>query len=166
MGHCIELDTAQSVKDSESIDVFDVILQASGWDEARRGRCAKAMWAEFSHRGFGNTDRAYWMSRMKYRVQTIEGRYTEVFDVYDAYLESDYTDLSDGSSEVTYEHEDTPNTVAATDSTRYLSSRDTTRAKSFSGLPATTLRDDLDAVKDPYRTFALEFTDMFCGRLW
>lgn len=159
VGCCIELETPQSIKDTQDMDVFEIISEGSAYQE----KIVKAMWAMYRNRGIGDTDIETWLTALQDMYDSLYEGYSQRFAVYEAYLQTDYTDLSDGSSEVVYEHEDTPSTAVIT--TKYLATRDTTKVKSFSGLPATTLKDNLDAVQDPYRSFAYEFKNLFYARV-
>lgn len=160
MGCCIELETPQSILDETQVDVFAALCASSPY----KVKIANALWSAYRHRGIGSCDTEHWKAELKDTYDGLYEEYSQRFKVYEAYLLTDYTDLSDGSSEVTYEHEDTPSTAIGTD--KYLASRDTTKVKSFSGLPATTLKQNLEAVEDPYRRFAEEFKGLFYARLF
>lgn len=158
---CIHLDTPASIQTRDSEDVFDSTHVLSGNDpeSARYQKMYAALWARFRYRALGHTDKPYWIQCMKDRYAEIKATYAEKFDVYEAYLETEYTDLAEGSSKTVYKHEDVPDT--ATTTAEYLDTRDTTDNKVYAGLPQTTVKAALQDVQDPYADFAREFDALF-----
>ena len=176
MGCCIILETPQSILQDDEVDVFETVMDGA-FSDTERTACVKALWARFRYRGLGSQDRDYWLQNMKDRLSAIQQSYAEKFAIYEAYLESDFSDLAGSVTEhkvttaprqQTTTGEDMPDTAVGTSS--YLSDRqtlttieteDNETTKVYTGLPQSTLLDALGHVQDPYEMFAKEFDKLF-----
>lgn len=182
---CCDIETPQSIKTEDNIDVFDTshILHTFA-PSARAGYYTKvhnAMWTMYRYRGIGHIDRDYWIEAMSDRVDLIANKYLEAFEIYEKYLQDkEYRDLAESSSRREFregvrttdsQNENLPSTGTAG---TYLSDRSTVETghmradekdvetvKVYAGLPQSTLKQALQDLADPYIMFAREFSSMF-----
>lgn len=157
---------ASILADDPTADVFKTLLGGDSDDANHPYRSEEyaALWARFRYRGIGNCDLTYWQQCLADRFAEIKQKYEAKFKIYAGFIASSFEDLTDGSSTVQYEHEDMPDTAASAGT--YLSTRDKTTVKTYSGLASTTARQAVDDVPDPYTEFAAEFDRLFVGRMY
>lgn len=182
---CCDIETPQSIKTEDNVDVFDDfhILDTFRLSFLRPyyGKVYNAMWTMYRFRGIGHTDRDYWIETMADRVVLIANKYLEAFGIYEKYLQDkEYKDLAESSSRREFregvrttdtQNENLPSTGTAG---TYLSDRSTVETghmradekdvetvKFYSGLPQSTLKQAMQDLTDPYIMFAREFSGMF-----
>lgn len=169
----LSVPTPQSILDDTSDDILEIPQDAGGitydlqMTNTQREKATKALWSRFANRPIGHTDTTYWRSIFLQKVYELDRAYALKMSLYDAKTaDAGWQDLAQeiGDSTVTTEREDTPSTVVPV-SGQYLSSRDTVSgiSKLYEGTPQDTLRKALDAIGDPYRDFAAEFSAMFAS---
>ena len=142
------IETPQSIKDQDSIDVFEQIIPNTAFEYTKK---RNELWNRYRYRGIGSCDRAYWIQCMKDRYNLIEDTWDtkiKAWNTYQAKITADGISFAQGSSKETQtdtrsfttahtgtitdggdngksvtEREDTPDNPAGT--SRYLSERTT-----------------------------------------
>ena len=166
MSCCQCVDTPQSIKDADNVDVFEQIIPATAYEYLKK---REELWARYRYHGLGSCNRAYWIQCMKDRYALIEDTWDIKIQAWKQYVASltptiDFSQSSNtGSSTVTVEREDTPDNPAGT--TVYLSERSKT-STSYSGeihegLGSKTVDDYIKAVPDPWDGFTSQFRQLF-----
>lgn len=159
---CQCIDTPQSIKDADNVDVFEQIIPATAYEYLKK---REELWARYRYHGLGSCDRAYWIQCMKDRYALIEDTWDVKIRAWKQYFASVSTtvDFSAGSYENTTitEREDTPDNPAGT--TVYLSDRSTTNmtGKTYDDLESKTVDDYIKAVPDPWDGFTSQFRQLF-----
>lgn len=160
------IDTPQSIKTADNVDVFEQIIPATAYQYAKK---RSELWARYRYHGLGSCDRAYWIQCMKDRYNLIEDTWDVKIKAWEQYLTSisssiDFSQSSNsGSNTVTTEREDTPDNPAGT--TVYLSERSKTTSsytgENYEGLESKTVDDYIKAVPDPWDGFTSQFRQLF-----
>ena len=159
---CQCIDTPQSIKDADNVDVFEQIIPATAYEYLKK---REELWARYRYHGLGSCNRAYWIQCMKDRYALIEDTWDVKIRAWKQYAASVSTtvDFSAGSYENTAvtEREDTPDNPAGT--TVYLSDRSTTNmtGKTYADLESQTVDDYIKAVPDPWDGFTSQFRQLF-----
>ena len=159
---CQCIDTPQSIKDADNVDVFEQIIPATAYEYLKK---REELWARYRYHGLGSCNRAYWIQCMKDRYALIEDTWDIKIRAWKQYAASVSTtvDFSAGSQQYTLvnEREDTPDNPAGT--TVYLSDRTTARydGKNYDGLESKTVDDYIKAVPDPWDGFTSQFRELF-----
>lgn len=162
MSCCQCIDTPQSVKDRDNVDVFEQIIPATAYEYLKK---REELWARYRYHGLGSCDRSYWIQCMKDRYALIEDTWDVKIRAWKQYAASVSTtvDFSQSSAEskTVYEHEDCPDSPAGT--TVYLANRNTTtyEGKNYDGLESKTVDDYIKYVPDPWDGFTSQFREMF-----
>ena len=162
-GCCITVETPQSIKDRDNVDVFEQIISATAYQYAKK---RSELWARFRYHGIGSCDRAYWIQCMKDRYALIEETWDIKIKAWEQYVTSvsSGVDFSASSTETktVSEREDTPDNPAG--NTIYLADRNTVTfdAKNYTGLESETVDDYIKAVPDPWDGFTSQFRRLFC----
>lgn len=141
------IDTPQSIKDADNVDVFEQIIPNTAYQYTKK---RSELWARYRYHGLGSYNRAYWIQCMKDRYNLIEDTWDvkiEAWITYQTAIATDGVKFNQGSSDetvtdtrsfttahtgtisdsgsnggtVTTETEDTPDNPAGT--TKYLSNR-------------------------------------------
>lgn len=117
-GCCITVETPDSIKTSDNVDVFETVVSASYG--SYRQICMDRLWQLYRYRMIGSCDRAFWLQCMKDRADLILPKYGTIFDAYSA---ADFSEMEAGGYTMVTESqsEDMPQTTA--DTTEYLSNR-------------------------------------------
>ena len=166
--NAIAIETPQSIKDKDNVDVFEQIIPNTAYSYAKK---RSELWARFRYYGIGSCDRAYWLQCMKDRYALIEDTWDTKIKAWDAYQTSitangiDFSQRSgESNSSNKVEREDTPDSPAG--NTIFLSDRTTTTGhndyKEFDDLEAETVDGYIKAVPDPWDGFTSQFTRLFC----
>ena len=160
------IDTPQSIKTADNVDVFEQIIPATAYQYAKK---RSELWARYRYHGLGSCDRSYWIQCMKDRYNLIEDTWDVKIKAWEQYLTSisssiDFSQSSNsGSNTVTSEREDTPDNPAGT--TVYLSERSKTTSsytgENYEGLESKTVDDYIKAVPDPWDGFTSQFRQLF-----
>ena len=156
------IDTPQSIKTADNVDVFEQIIPATAYQYAKK---RSELWARYRYHGLGSCDRSYWIQCMKDRYNLIEDTWDVKIKAWEQYLSSiDFSQSSNsGSNTVTTEREDTPDNPAGT--TIYLSERSKTTSsytgENYEGLESKTVDDYIKAVPDPWDGFTSQFRQLF-----
>ena len=156
------IDTPQSIKDADNVDVFEQIIPATAYEYAKK---RSELWARYRYHGLGSCNRAYWIQCMKDRYNLIEDTWDVKIRAWKQYVASVSTtvDFSVGSQEYSTitEREDTPDNPAGT--TVYLSDRSKTTYSGdiHEGLESETVDDYIKAVPDPWDGFTSQFRMLF-----
>lgn len=159
----IMIETPQSIKERDNIDVFEQIIANTEYEYNKK---RSELWARFRYHAIGSCDRTYWIQCMIDRYELIKETWDIKIRAWKQYAASvsSTVDLSASSSEMKtiYEHEDTPDNPAGT--TVYLSDRNTTTStvKNYDGLESQTIDDYIKYVPDPWDGFTSEFNKLFC----
>ena len=156
------IDTPQSIKDRDNVDVFEQIIPATAYEYAKK---RSELWARYRYHGIGSCNQSYWIQCMKDRYVLIEDTWDIKIRAWKQYAASvsATVDFSAGSQEYTLinEREDTPDNPAGT--TVYLSDRTTTKynGKNYEDLESKTVDDYIKYVPDPWDGFTSQFREMF-----
>ena len=156
------IDTPQSIKDTDNVDVFEQIIPATAYEYAKK---RSELWARYRYHGLGSCNRAYWIQCMKDRYMLIEDTWDVKIRAWKQYAASVSTtvDFSAGSQDysIVTEREDTPDNPAGT--TVYLSDRSKTvySGDIKEGLESKTVDDYIKAVPDPWDGFTSQFRQLF-----
>lgn len=159
---CQCIDTPQSIKDADNVDVFEQIIPATAYEYAKK---RSELWAKYRYHGIGSCNRPYWIQCMKDRYNLIEDTWDVKIRAWKQYAASVSTtvDFSAGSQQYTLinEREDTPDNPAGT--TVYLSDRTTTKydGKNYDDLESKTVDDYIKYVPDPWDGFTSQFRELF-----
>ena len=159
---CQCVDTPQSIKDADNVDVFEQIIPATAYEYLKK---REELWARYRYHGLGSCDRAYWIQCMKDRYALIEDTWDIKIRAWKQYAASVSTtvDFSAGSQEYSTvtEREDTPDNPAGT--TVYLSDRTKTEysGKQYADLESKTADDYIKYVPDPWDGFTSQFRNLF-----
>lgn len=159
---CTCVDTPQSIKDTDNVDVFEQIIPATAYEYLKK---REELWARYRYHGLGSCDRAYWIQCMKDRYALIEDTWDIKIRAWKQYAASVSTtvDFSAGSQEYSTvtEREDTPDNPAGT--TVYLSDRTKTEysGKQYTDLESKTVDDYIKYVPDPWDGFTSQFRELF-----
>lgn len=163
MSNCCQcIDTPQSIKDADNVDVFEQIIPATAYEYLKK---REELWARYRYHGLGSCNRSYWIQCMKDRYALIEDTWDIKIRAWKQYAASVSTtvDFSAASSETStlYEREDTPDNPAGT--TVYLSDRSKTvySTKDYEGLESKTVDDYIKTVPDPWDGFTSQFRQLF-----
>lgn len=159
---CQCIDTPQSIKDADNVDVFEQIIPATAYEYLKK---REELWARYRYHGLGSCNRAYWIQCMKDRYALIEDTWDVKIRAWKQYTASVSTtvDFSAGSYENTTvtEREDTPDNPAGT--TVYLSDRTSIQmnGKTYENLESKTVDDYIKSVPDPWDGFTSQFRELF-----
>ena len=162
MSCCQCIDTPQSIKDADNVDVFEQIIPATAYEYLKK---REELWARYRYHGLGSCNRSYWIQCMKDRYALIEDTWDVKIRAWKQYAASVSTtvDFSQSSAETktVYEHEDCPDSPAGT--TIYLADRNTTtyEGKNYDGLESKTVDDYIKYVPDPWDGFTSQFRELF-----
>lgn len=135
------------------------------WSEKRT-----ALWVRFHDTGIGNDDVDYWVRCMKGKAGEIETEYDMKFRVFAEYKArfdlAASVDLSDGrvESESVNRNYDPPEVaIQGATADDYLSDQNRTdfTQRTFGGLEPETVREYMDAIRDPHEDYAREFDRLF-----
>lgn len=148
-------------------DVFETIIPDT---DAYYTEKRAALWARFSDRGLGNSDKIYWERCMTNKAAEIEERYDiklRVFSEYKSRLAlAASVDLADSSMESKSVNKlfDPPEvTVANADATSFLADQNQTEytQTTHGGLEPETVAEYMAAVRNPFEEWAREFDKLF-----
>ena len=162
----ITIETPQSIKDADNVDVFEQIISNTAYQyQTKRNE----LWARYRYRGIGSCDRAYWIQCMKDRYALIEETWDIKIRAWEQYNTSvastvDFSQSSATSTTTTtVEREDTPDNPAG--NTVYLSDRTKSTVaysgETYEGLESETVRDYIQAIPDPWDGFTSQFRKLF-----
>ena len=160
---CQCIDTPQSIKDADNVDVFEQIIPNTAYEYLKK---REELWARYRYHGLGSCNRAYWIQCMKDRYALIEDTWDVKIKAWKAYqtrISGNGIDFSASSfeSQTVVQREDTPDNPAGT--TVYLSDRSTTdyNGKNYQDLESQTVDDYIKAVPDPWDGFTSQFRQLF-----